>query len=286
MELATRKIKTYSSIVMFEHTIFALPFAYLALFLASGGWPTWQNFFWVTIAMVGARNGANAWNRIADYAIDKKNPRTAERELPSGKANKLEVIILTTICFLSLLLASLNLNPVCLKLLPLAIVFVCFYSYTKRFTWACHLFLGAAVALAPLGAWVAVTGRLTPGAFMVASIHGLWVAGFDIIYATQDYNFDLENDIYSIPARFGIKKALRIALGLHLLTIAIMFALPIFFELGWVYLIGVVIVTILLAYEHIIVSPDDLTQVKISSYSINQIISPLLFVAAFIDFLL
>jgi len=202
MELVTEKIKTYSSLVMFEHTIFALPFAYLALFLASGGWPSFHDFFWITVAMIGARNGANAWNRVADHKIDKLNPRTASRELPSGKVNKLEVIFLTIICFLFLLLAALNLNPICLKLLPLAIVFVCFYSYTKRFTWACHLYLGAAVALAPLGAWIAVAGKLTPGAIMLASIHGLWVAGFDIIYATQDYYFDKKNDYFYFSKPF------------------------------------------------------------------------------------
>lgn len=286
MELVTEKIKTYSSLVMFEHTIFALPFAYLALFLASGGWPSFHDFFWITVAMIGARNGANAWNRVADHKIDKLNPRTASRELPSGKVNKLEVIFLTIICFLFLLLAALNLNPICLKLLPLAIVFICFYSYTKRFTWACHLYLGAAVALAPLGAWIAVAGKLTPGAIMLASIHGLWVAGFDIIYATQDYYFDKKNGIYSIPAKFGIKKALRIAAGLHMLTVVIMFTLPFFFNLEWLYIMGVILVTGLLVYEHLIISPDDLSQVKISSYSINQIISPLLFFAVTIDLIL
>ena len=286
MELAARKIKTYSSLVMFEHTIFALPFAYLALFLASGGWPSIHNFFWITIAMIGARNGANAWNRVADIKIDKKNPRTSGRELPSGKVNKREVVFLTIICFLFLFLASLNLTPVCIKLLPLAIIFVCFYSYTKRFTWICHFYLGAAVALAPLGTWIAVTGKLSIGVIMLALIHGFWVAGFDIIYATQDYNFDQENNIHSVPARFGIEKALKIAAGVHLLTIIIMLGLPFFFNLGWIYFIGVVCVTILLAYEHKIISPDDLTQVKIASYSINQIISPLLFLAAIIDLVL
>ncbi|SIQ93097.1 4-hydroxybenzoate octaprenyltransferase [Halanaerobium kushneri] len=287
MESVGKKISDYSSLVMFEHTIFALPFAYFALFLASGGWPSLNNFFWITVAMIGARNGANAWNRVADYKIDKLNPRTKDREIPVGKVSKKETFLLTVFCFILLLLAALNLDPIAVKLMPLAVLFVLFYSYTKRFTWACHLVLGAAVALAPLGSWIAVTGSLTLGSVMLASIHALWVAGFDIIYATQDYDFDRENSIRSIPAKFGIKKALKIAGGLHFLTVIIMFSLVYFFpDLGFVYLIAVILVTFLLIYEHRLVSPDDLSQVKIASYSINQIISPLLFLGGAIDILL
>lgn len=285
MELAFNKLRTYSSLVMFEHTIFALPFAYLALFLASGGWPTFHDFFWITVAMIGARNGANAWNRLADAKIDSKNPRTVARELPSGKVSKREVLFLTFSCFLLLLLAAFNLHPISVKLSPLAIVFICFYSLTKRFTWACHFFLGAAVALAPIGTWLAVKGEFSIDVLIMAAIHALWVAGFDIIYATQDYDFDIQNGVYSIPARFGIKRALKIAAGLHLLTIILLFILPLFFPLGWIYLSGVVVITLLLAYEHKLVSPEDLAQVKIASYSINQIISPVLLLAAIIDLL-
>jgi len=282
-----KKIKDYSSLVMFEHTIFALPFAYFSLFLASGGLPTFHNFFWITIAMIGARNGANAWNRVADYKIDKSNPRTKNREIPAGKVKKKEAVLLTIFCFILLLAAALNLDPLAIKLMPLAIIFICFYSYTKRFTWTCHLILGAAVALAPLGTWIAVRGDLTAGAVMLASIHALWVAGFDIIYATQDYDFDRENDINSIPAKFGIKKGLEIARGLHFLTVIIMFSLPYFFPvLALIYLSGVFLVTLLLIYEHQIVNPNDLSQVTIASYSINQIISPLLFLAGAADILI
>lgn len=271
---------------MFEHTIFALPFAYFSLFLASGGWPSFPNFFWITLAMIGARNGANAWNRIADYKIDRKNPRTSSREIPAGKVKIKEAVILTIFCFVLFLLAALNLDPLSIKLLPLAVIFICFYSYTKRFTWTCHLILGAAVALAPLGSWIAVKGNITVGAVMLSAIHALWVAGFDIIYATQDYDFDKKNGIKSIPARFGIKKALKIAMGLHFLTVLIMFSLTVFFPvLGLIYILGVVLVTFLLIYEHYIVNPKDLTQVKIASYSINQIISPLLFLGGVLDIL-
>jgi len=286
MKLILNKLKTYSALVMFEHTAFALPFAYLALFLAANGWPTFHNFFWVTLAMIGARNGANAWNRISDYKIDRKNPRTSNREIPAGKMQIKEAIILTILCFVLLLLAALNLDPLSIKLLPLAVIFICFYSYTKRFTWACHLILGAAVALAPLGSWIAVRGDITVGTVILSAIHAFWVAGFDIIYATQDYDFDKKNGINSIPAKFGIKKALKIAMGLHFLTILIMFLLPVFFPaLDIIYITGAVLVTFLLIYEHYIVSPEDLTQVKIASYSINQIISPILFLGGALDIL-
>ncbi len=282
-----KKIKDYSSLVMFEHTIFALPFAYFSLFLASGGWPTFNNFFWITAAMIGARNGANAWNRVADYRIDKLNQRTKNREIPSGKVKKKEAVLLTIFCFILLLAAALNLDPLAIKLMPPAVIFICFYSYTKRFTWTCHLILGAAVALAPLGTWIAVQGNLTVGIVMLASVHALWVAGFDIIYATQDYDFDRENDINSIPAEFGIEMGLKIAKGLHFLTVIIMFSLPYFFSyLGLIYLSGVLLVTLLLIYEHQLISPKDLSQVTIASYSINQIISPLLFLTGAADILI
>jgi len=282
-----KKIKDYSSLVMFEHTIFALPFAYFSLFLASGGWPTFNNFFWITAAMIGARNGANAWNRVADYRIDKLNQRTKNREIPSGKVKKKEAVLLTIFCFILLLAAALNLDPLAIKLMPPAVIFICFYSYTKRFTWTCHLILGAAVALAPLGTWIAVQGNLTVGIVMLASVHALWVAGFDIIYATQDYDFDRGNDINSIPAEFGIEMGLKIAKGLHFLTVIIMFSLPYFFSyLGLIYLSGVLLVTLLLIYEHQLISPKDLSQVTIASYSINQIISPLLFLTGAADILI
>ncbi|MFP4015530.1 MAG: UbiA-like polyprenyltransferase [Halanaerobiales bacterium] len=285
MVLTIKKIRIYSSLVMFKHTIFALPFAYLALFLAAGGWPGFQDFFWITVAMIGARNGANAWNRLADMQIDSKNPRTAERELPGGKVSITEVLGLTLLCFLLLLIAAFHLDPLALRLLPLAVFFVCFYSYTKRFTWACHFFLGAAVALAPLGTWIAVTGTISIGVILLALIHGLWVAGFDIIYATQDYEFDTRNNIFSIPARFGIKEALSISKWIHLLTVMLMFSLLFIFPLSWIYFLGVVIISLLLTIEHQLVDVGDLSKVQIASYSINQLISPLLLITAVIDLL-
>lgn len=283
MKLILNKLKTYSDLVMFEHTAFALPFAYLALFLAANGWPTIHNFFWITIAMLGARNGANAWNRLADLKIDKKNPRTAARHLPRGEVSPREVLGLTVFCFGLLVIAAFKLNPICVYLLPGAIFIVVFYSYTKRFTWMCHLFLGAADALAPIGTWIAVTGRLSWGVLIIGLVQALWIAGFDIIYATQDYDFDIREGVYSIPAHFGVKKALKIAQFFHLLTILFLILLYFFFPLGSIYFIGIFLISILLIYEHKLVSPEDLSQVKIASYSINQIIGPLLFLTIMLD---
>lgn len=283
MKLILNKLKTYSALVMFEHTAFALPFAYLALFLAANGWPSIHNFFWITIAMIGARNGANAWNRLADLKIDKKNPRTAARHLPRGEVSRREVFALTVFCFGLLVIAAFKLNPICVYLLPGAIFIVVFYSYTKRFTWTCHLFLGAADALAPIGTWIAVTGKLSVGVMIIGLIQALWIAGFDIIYATQDYDFDIREGIYSIPAHFGVTKALNIAKFFHLLTILFLVILYFFFPLGSIYFIGIFLISILLIYEHKLVSPGDLSQVKIASYSINQIIGPLLFLTIMLD---
>lgn len=286
MQMFWNKLKTYAALVMFEHTLFALPFAYLTLFLAAGGWPNFYNFFWVTVAMIGARNGANAWNRLADMELDSKNPRTANRHLPRREVKPQEVLILTIFCFSLLVLAAFMLRPICVLLLPVAIVIVVFYSYTKRFTWVCHLFLGLAEAIAPVGTWIAVKGSILPAVLVVGLIHAQWVAGFDIIYATQDYEFDIREGVHSIPAHFGIEKALQIAGGLHLLTIILLFCLPFFFPLKWIYILGIIIISVLLIYEHKIVSPGDLSQIKIASYSLNQIIGPVLFIAVAADILI
>ncbi|ACL70230.1 4-hydroxybenzoate octaprenyltransferase [Halothermothrix orenii] len=286
MELIYKKVKTYADLVMFEHTIFALPFAYLSLFLALGGKIDLSYFFWVTVAMIGARNGANAWNRLADMDIDKKNPRTADRHLPRGEVSPREVVFLTVFCFTLLILAAFNLHPICLKLLPLAVIIVIFYSYTKRFTWACHLFLGFSVALAPLGAWLAVRGGLAPGVIILAMVQALWVAGFDIIYATQDYQFDTTEGVYSIPARFGVSGGLKIARLLHFLAFLLLVILPCFFPLGLIYYLGLVIIGGLLIYQHRLVSPDDLSRVNKASYNVNEIIGPVLLLASVLDILL
>lgn len=278
-----RKLKTLGDVVIFRHTLFSMPMAYLAAFLAAWGFPGLHKFFWITVAMIGARNGANALNRLIDHEIDAKNPRTANRHLPKGVISRKEVWFFAVVCFLLLVIAAFQLNPLCVKLLPLAALVLVIYSYTKRFTWACHLVLGMASGAAPLGSWIAVTQKISLPALIMAIISCLWVAGFDIIYAIQDVEFDKKEGIFSIPAVFGVEKALNISKCFHIITAFLMFTLIFFFPLGFIYILGVLIVTALLIYEHRIVSPDNLSMVKVASYNINEVIGVTLFLFTLID---
>ncbi|RQD75954.1 MAG: 4-hydroxybenzoate octaprenyltransferase [Candidatus Syntrophonatronum acetioxidans] len=266
------KFKIYGELVMFRHTIFALPFAFMGAFLAAGGWPPFSNLFWILVAMVGARNAANALNRLIDWKIDSKNPRTASRHLPQGKVKPAEILLLSLVGLGLLTVSAFQLNELCVRLLPLAVIILVGYSYTKRFTWACHLVLGLAVGLAPLGAWIAVTGELALAPFLLTLVVAFWVAGFDIIYATQDVEFDRREKIHAIPARFGIERALVIAKTFHLITVILLALLPLLLPLGYLYYLGVMVAAGLLLYEHRIVSPENLTWVKIASYHINELI--------------
>ncbi len=266
------KLKAYGEVVMFRHTLFSLPFAFMGAFMAAGGWPPFNNLFWILVAMAGARNAANALNRLIDWKIDAKNPRTASRHLPRGKVKPVEILVLSIVGLTLLIVSAFQLNELCVKLLPLAVIILAGYSYTKRFTWACHLVLGLAVGLAPLGAWIAVTGEMALPPFILTMVVTLWVAGFDIIYATQDVDFDRKEKIHAIPARFGISAALTIAKAFHLVTIILLALLPLFFPFGYIYFLGVFVAAGLLLYEHKIVSPDNLARVKIASYHINELI--------------
>ncbi|KPU43040.1 4-hydroxybenzoate octaprenyltransferase [Oxobacter pfennigii] len=287
--MVIKKLKTYADLVMFEHTLFALPYALAAVFMAYDGLPDLKTLFWVLCAMVGSRNGANALNRLVDAEIDGKNKRTAHRHIPSGLVKKKEVLLLTIFCFALFVFSAFMLNPVCVMLLPIPAALFIVYSYTKRFTWLCHLILGIAIGGAPVGAWLAVTGKvdlsLIPSFIMGASV-ALWIAGFDVIYATQDIEFDRKNKIHSIPARFGIVGALRISTGFHVISVILLLLLPVFVDLGIIYFIGIAIIAILLAYEHKIVSPNHLESVKIASYSVNQVIGVLFLVFSISDVLL
>ncbi len=277
------KIKIYGELVMFRHTIFALPFALMGAFLAAGGWPPFSNLFWILVAMVGARNAANALNRLIDWKIDLKNPRTASRPLPQGKVKPLEVLLLSLVGLGLLTLSAFQLNELCVKMLPLVVVILVGYSYTKRFTWACHLVLGLAIGLAPLGAWIAVTGELALAPFLLFLVVALWIAGFDIIYATQDVDFDRREKIHAIPARFGIDKALSIAKIFHLITLILLALLPMLLPLGYIYYLGLLVVAGLFLYEHRIVSPDNLTRVKVASYHINELVGIIVLTFTLLD---
>lgn len=282
-----KKAHDYGTLVMFSHTIFSLSFALISMLLASNGLPSLRKVFWILVAFMGARTGANAINRVIDAEIDGKNPRTAVRQLPQNLLKKREVIIFSSVCFLIMVVAAAMLNPLCLLLSPIALFLLIIYSYTKRFTWACHLVLGITSAAAPVGAWLAVTGKLSLLPLLMGAANTLWVAGFDVIYGSQDYEFDTTNGIHSIPARFGVKNGLRIAASFHLITLIILFIVgALSSKLGIIYFIGLCIISILFIAEHKIVSPNNLSNVKVASYSINQLISIIFLICGVIDALI
>ncbi|GLC32546.1 UbiA-like polyprenyltransferase [Clostridium omnivorum] len=284
---AIEKLHDYGVLVMFSHTIFSLSFALISMLLASNGLPSPYTIFWILIAFLGARTGANAINRVIDAEIDAKNPRTASRQLPQGLLKKKEVLAFVIICFLIMVVAAAMLNPLCLILSPIALFLMVIYSYTKRFTWACHLVLGITSAAAPVGAWLAVTGKITWLPLFIGAANTLWVAGFDIIYGAQDYDFDTANGIHSIPARFGVRNALYISTLFHGITLILLIIVGILSsQLGIIYYIGLSIISILFVAEHKMVSPHNLTNVKIASYGINQIISIVFLVCGVIDALI
>jgi 4-hydroxybenzoate polyprenyltransferase len=275
-----RKLKIILEMIKFEHTVFALPFAFLGAVLGSmlinGGWPPLMDWVWITLAMVGARSAAMSLNRVIDAKIDKANPRTAERAIPAGLLSTAETLIFITASFALLIFSAFQLNVLAVYLLPAAVFFLVFYSYTKRFTWACHLVLGVTIGLAPLGGWVAVTGTITWEALVLFAAVALWTAGFDVIYATQDAEYDREVNLHSIPSRFGIANALRFARGFHVVSFAAMLTLAVITPLGWIYLIGTFIIGAIMTYEHSLVSPADLSKVNVAFFTMNGIISLLM----------
>jgi len=276
--MVLHKLKIFFNMIKFEHTIFALPFAYLGAFLAAGGLPEWAQLFWITLAMIGARTAAMSLNRLIDRHIDALNPRTADWALPRGLVSIYEVWIYTALSFGLLFYAAFQLNLLCVKLLPLAVFILLIYSYTKRWTWACHFFLGLADAMAPVGAWVAIKASIDMPAVILGLGMGSWVAGFDIVYACQDYDFDRSHGIKSIPARFGKGNALVIARLLHIFAVAMLILLGLVLNLDFIYFTGITISALILLYEHRIVSPCDLSRVNIAFLNSNAYLSVLMFV--------
>jgi len=273
--------------IKFEHTLFALPFAYMGAVLGSvyvfDRLPTWSEIGWITLAMIGARTAAMGLNRIIDRAIDARNPRTENRAIPAGLLSSLEVWLFIVISFVLLFVATSNLDPLSMKLLPIAVIFLVGYSYTKRFTWACNIILGLTIGLAPLGAWVAVTGQIDITVMVFYLAVALWTAGFDVLYACQDMEFDQKEGLHSIPARFGIVRALWIAMVFHLLTATGLLSLIWLADLSWFYIIGMIIAYIILIYEHRLVSPNDLTRLNTAFFTMNGVLSVVLFTFTIID---
>ena len=268
--------------VRFEHTVFALPFAYLGMFLAAGGWPTWSQFIWITIAMAGARTLAMSSNRLIHRKEDAANPRTAARHLVKGSLKPWEMGALMAASVGVFLFAASQLNNLALALAPAAAVYVVAYSYAKYHTWTSHLILGWADAIAPAGAWIAVTGSLDPEAVLLAFAVATWIGGFDIIYSCQDYDFDAKYGVHSIPRRFRMAAAFWWYRGLHLMTAASLLALGIWLDLGPIYYVGVAIAMGLLVYEHTLVNPSDLSKLNRAFFTINSYIAVVLLLFTFL----
>lgn len=282
--MVLKRLKGYGELVMFSHTLFSLPFALISMIWAAEGLPSAATIFWILIALTGARNGANALNRIVDKDFDKKNPRTANRHMPRGSVKNIEVLLIVILCFLVFIIAAYMLNPICFMLSPVALFLFIIYSYTKRFTWLCHVVLGITCGGAPVGAWLAVTGNFAVAPIILGAVVTLWIAGFDIIYATQDIDFDRKIGLYSIPARFGLKGALFISTLFHFIMILLLISLYFIMHAGFIYLLGILISSILLGIEHYMVSPSNEKKMKFVSYNINQVVSVLLLTFTLLDF--
>lgn len=279
------KTRVILEMIKFEHTIFALPFAYVGALLVQKQIPDLHNLLWITLAMVGARTAAMSLNRLIDRHIDALNPRTANRALPRGLVRIKEVWLLVILSFALLLFSAYQLSPLAFKLSPVAVAVLSFYSYTKRFSWTCHLFLGLALGLAPVGAWIAIANRFDLAPILLGLGVLFWVAGFDIIYACDDYDFDRKYGIYSIPARFGLERALLISAFFHI--IAPLFFVAVFFvlHLGLFYLIGVLIAVVLLFKQHKLISPHDLSRAGVAFFNLNGTLSMVMFIFTLIDVL-
>lgn len=274
------KLKTTLEMIKFEHTLFALPFAFLGAILAANGLPTWHQILWITIAMIGARSAAMTFNRIVDRDIDAQNPRTANRELPSGK---LSLGFAWGFLFVSIgvfLLAAWSLNWLTFALSPVALLSVLGYSYAKRFTAFAHLLLGWALAISPTAAWIAVRGAIDSEVPLLLSLFVLmWTAGFDVLYACQDHDFDKNSGLYSIPARFGIARALWISRLFHFQAFVVLVLLYLVSGLGWPALAGVGLVGALLIYQHTLVKPNDLSRMNAAFFTTNAFVSFILLIS-------
>ena len=278
----TRTISEFFEMIKFEHTIFALPFAFVSLLLATRGHLSKSLIFWVVTAMVGARTGAMGFNRIIDAEFDRQNPRTANRAIPAGRISRRFALLISVIAFALFVLSAAMLNRVCLMASPLAILILIGYSYTKRYTPYSHLILGFAISGAPLGAWLAATGTLSWTALILSVAVLCWIAGFDILYSLQDVDFDRQAGLHSIPEAVGIPSALWVSRFLHLLCLLFLAVLTKFTDAGLFYKVGVSIVAILLIYEHTLISPGDLSHINTAFFTMNGLISMifLAFVAA------
>jgi len=273
------RIRTVLEMIKFEHSVFALPFALTGALLAARatrhGWPSLGQVLWIVVAMVAARSAAMTMNRIADLRYDRENPRTKQRALATGALSLQFAWLFTLVAVAAFFAAAWQLNPVALKLAPLAMAILFFYSYTKRFTNWSHLFLGFALGISPAASWIAITGSLDWRMLILCAAVTLWVGGFDVLYACQDVEYDQQAGLFSVPKRFGIADALMIARAMHIGVIALLAWLALSFGLPWPAWAGIAVVASLLGYEHSLVKADDLSKLDAAFFAVNGYISVL-----------
>jgi len=270
------RIRIVLEMIKFEHSVFALPFALVGALLAArvgGGLPTWRQIFWIVVAMVSARSAAMTMNRIADLEFDRRNPRTQSRALPTGELSIGFAWMFTLLACAALIVAAWQLNPLALKLSPVALAVLFFYSYTKRFTTWSHFVLGFCLGMSPAAAWIAIRGSLDLRMLVLCAAVTLWVGGFDVLYACQDIEFDKAEGLHSIPKRFGIAGALWAARGAHAAMVALLIWLAWSFQLAWPAWAGIAVVAALLGYEHSLVKADDLSKINAAFFTVNGYIS-------------
>lgn len=283
---AGRKLALFIDAIKFHESIFALPFAYTGMILAADGLPALGQFIWISVAMVGARTVGMAANRIIDRYIDARNPRNASRHLPTGKLSVRDMTLLTLVALAVFVFAAAMLNPLSLALSPVAIAYLIFYPYTKRFTWASNLLLGWVLAIAPTAAWVGVTGSLAWQPVLLSLGVALWAGSFDILYHTQDYDFQKREGLHSVATRFGIIGAFRFARIMDGLALIALLALGLWMALNWTYYIGLALAAGFLIYKHRLLSPDDLSKLGMAFFRINAYVSTTMLAATLIALLL
>jgi 4-hydroxybenzoate polyprenyltransferase len=281
-----RNLRVTLEMIKWEHSVFALPFALCGAMLAAGGLPGLRQLAWIIVAMISARSAAMAFNRVADAAIDAANPRTSTRALPAGTLSPAFVTSFVVVSCAMFVLAASQLNRLAFLLSPVALAVVLLYSYTKRFTRWSHLVLGFSLGIAPAAAWIAVRGSLDPRILLLTAAVTFWVGGFDVLYACQDFEFDRQSGLHSIPRYLGIGGALAVARTFHIVMLLLLIALVIAFGLGKIALAGVVAVALLLAYEHSLVSPRDLSKLNAAFFTMNGVISVVFFAFLAADLLL
>ncbi len=284
-----KSVKAFLDLIKFEHTIFALPFAYLGMLVGANGWPGWSKFLWITFAMAAARTLAMALNRILDRRLDAVNPRTAQRPLVTGSISMRTAWTGTFLSAACLVLAAGMLGPLPLRLLPVALIFLVGYSYAKRFTEFSHFILGFTDGLAPVGAWVAVRGSLFTWqdfpAWLFLAIVTLWIGGFDLLYACQDVTHDRQLNLYAIPARRGILYALHLSTLSHVVTTTLLVLLGYLLGFGWFYWLALLVVASLLVWEHRLVTPADLSKINLAFFTVNSLIAVVLFLGVLAQYI-